>query len=188
MKYFSKKWLLVIVPLLAIGCGTKVSRVQSDSTIDLSGRWNDVDSRLVAEQMVNDCLGQRWLYKWDSQNKRPNVIIGKIRKQEPRAHQYRDVQPRTSNGRCSIRERSTSWQVKDRARTDQGREGRPAVERFGPDRQIGTRGDRRGPHDARETSIPSWTRRAAKRSFTIRSTWNSLKSRATPRFGSGRRR
>lgn len=85
MKYFSKKWLLVIVPLLAIGCGTKVSRVQSDSTIDLSGRWNDVDSRLVAEQMVNDCLGQRWLYKWDSQNKRPNVIIGKI---ENKSHEH----------------------------------------------------------------------------------------------------
>jgi hypothetical protein len=85
MKCFSRKWLLVFVPLLAIGCGTKVSRVQSDSTIDLSGRWNDVDSRLVAEQMVNDCLGQRWLYKWDSQNKRPNVIIGKI---ENKSHEH----------------------------------------------------------------------------------------------------
>jgi uncharacterized protein (TIGR02722 family) len=85
MKCFSRKWLLVFVPLLAIGCGTKVSRVQSDSTIDLSGRWNDVDSRLVAEQMVNDCLGQRWLYKWDCQNKRPNVIIGKI---ENKSHEH----------------------------------------------------------------------------------------------------
>ena len=72
------KWLYMVLPLLLAGCSTKVSRVQSDSTIDLSGRWNDADSRLVAEQMVGDCLGQKWLYKWDSQNKRPIVIIGTI--------------------------------------------------------------------------------------------------------------
>jgi penicillin-binding protein activator len=60
------------------GCSTKVTRVSTDSTIDLSGRWNDADSRLVAEEMIKDCLGQRWLYKWDQMNKRPTVIVGKI--------------------------------------------------------------------------------------------------------------
>jgi penicillin-binding protein activator len=72
------KWLYLVLPLLLAGCSTKVSRVQSDSTIDLSGRWNDADSRLVAEQMIGECLGQKWLYKWDSQNKRPIVIVGTI--------------------------------------------------------------------------------------------------------------
>jgi uncharacterized protein (TIGR02722 family) len=72
------KWLFLAVPLVMAGCSTKVSRVQSDSTIDLSGRWNDTDSRLVAEQMINDCLNQRWLYKWETENKRPTVIIGKV--------------------------------------------------------------------------------------------------------------
>ncbi len=70
--------LLWIIPLLAVGCTTKVSRVQSDSTIDLTGKWNDTDSRLVAEEMIKDCLGQRWLYKWEEQNQRPTVIIGKV--------------------------------------------------------------------------------------------------------------
>jgi penicillin-binding protein activator len=70
--------LLWIIPLLAVGCTTKVSRVQSDSTIDLTGKWNDTDSRLVAEEMIKDCLSQRWLYKWEEQNKRPTVIIGKV--------------------------------------------------------------------------------------------------------------
>jgi hypothetical protein len=60
------------------GCSTKVTRVSTDSTIDLSGRWNDADSRLVAEEMIRDCLSQRWLYKWDQMNKRPTVILGKI--------------------------------------------------------------------------------------------------------------
>ena len=67
-----------ILPLLIAGCTTKVSRVQSDSTIDLTGKWNDTDSRLVAEEMIKDCLAQRWLYKWESENKRPTVIIGKV--------------------------------------------------------------------------------------------------------------
>lgn len=68
-------WLL---PLLIAGCTTKVSRVQSDSTIDLTGKWNDSDSRLVSEEMIKDCLSQRWLFKWESVNKRPTVIVGKI--------------------------------------------------------------------------------------------------------------
>jgi uncharacterized protein (TIGR02722 family) len=78
MRCVTKKLLFLVLPLMAIGCSNKVTRVQSDSTIDLSGRWNDVDSRLVAEQMINDCLNQSWLYKWQSSNKRPIVIVGKV--------------------------------------------------------------------------------------------------------------
>lgn len=71
--------LMVLPAILVIGCtSTKVSRVQSDSTIDLTGKWNDTDSRLVADEMIRDCLSQRWLYKWEEQNKRPTVIIGKV--------------------------------------------------------------------------------------------------------------
>ena len=74
----SKKILILAGLVLIGGCTTKVSRVQSDSTIDLTGKWNDADSRLVAEEMINDCLQQRWLYKWETENKRPTVIVGKI--------------------------------------------------------------------------------------------------------------
>jgi len=76
------------------GCTTKVTRVSTDSTIDLSGRWNDVDSRLVAEEMIKDCLGQRWLYKWESGNKRPTVIIGKIKNQ---SHEHINTQTFTKD-------------------------------------------------------------------------------------------
>lgn len=75
---FQKKWLVLLAGLFVIGCTTKVARVQSDSTIDLTGKWNDTDSRLVAQQMIDDCLAQRWLYKWESANKKPVVIVGKI--------------------------------------------------------------------------------------------------------------
>ncbi len=74
----SKKILILTGLVLIGGCTTKVSRVQSDSTIDLTGKWNDADSRLVAEEMINDCLQQRWLYKYETENTRPTVIVGKI--------------------------------------------------------------------------------------------------------------
>lgn len=73
-----KKVVLLIGMMFVVSCTTRVSRVESNSTIDLSGKWNDTDSRLVAEEMIRDCLSQRWLYKWESQNKRPTVIVGKI--------------------------------------------------------------------------------------------------------------
>jgi uncharacterized protein (TIGR02722 family) len=72
------KMVLFLLPLLTIGCSTKVTRVQTESTIDLTGKWNDTDSRLVADEMIKDCLSQRWLYQWESQNKRPTVIVGKV--------------------------------------------------------------------------------------------------------------
>ena len=34
----------------------KVKRVDADTRIDLSGRWNDTDVRLVCESLINDCL------------------------------------------------------------------------------------------------------------------------------------
>jgi penicillin-binding protein activator len=76
---------LMLLPVLFIGCSTKVTRVQSDSTMDLTGRWNDTDSRLVADEMIRDCLSQRWLFKWETENKRPVVIVGKI---ENKSHEH----------------------------------------------------------------------------------------------------
>lgn len=74
------KMIFCIIPLLLIiGCTKKVARVEVGSTIDLSGRWNDADSRMVAEEMIEDCLTQRWLYKYDEQKRRPTVIVGKVR-------------------------------------------------------------------------------------------------------------
>ena len=66
-----------------IGCsdsGKKVTRIDTNSVTDLSGAWNDTDSRLVAEEMINDCLGRPW-YDNMIQNKGgtvPTVVIGKV--------------------------------------------------------------------------------------------------------------
>lgn len=77
--------LLLIPALLAMlllgGCAkTQVTRVDTDSTIDLSGHWNDADSRLVAEAMVQDCLTSPWLNKHAmNEHANPVVIVGSIR-------------------------------------------------------------------------------------------------------------
>jgi penicillin-binding protein activator len=63
------------------GCAkTQVTRVDTDSTIDLSGGWNDTDSRMVSEAMVADCLAAPWLNRHAmAEGKNPVVIVGSIR-------------------------------------------------------------------------------------------------------------
>ncbi len=58
---------------------TSVDRIASDEVVDLSGRWNDTDSRLVAETMVDSLINGRWLGKFRSEEGRdPVVIVGYI--------------------------------------------------------------------------------------------------------------
>ena len=49
----------LMLPLL-FACGTKVKRMDVDTAKDLSGKWNDTDSRMVAESMIQECLGSAW--------------------------------------------------------------------------------------------------------------------------------
>lgn len=72
--------LLLLMPLVA-GCGgKKVTRIDTDTTVDLSGRWNDTDSRLVSEEMIRQCLNAAWLRKHQlDHSKAPVVIVGAIR-------------------------------------------------------------------------------------------------------------
>lgn len=65
--------------LFLMACSTKVTRVTHDSAIDLSGKWNDTDSRLVAEEMVRDALKAAWYGKYESSKTLPTVVVGEIR-------------------------------------------------------------------------------------------------------------
>ena len=57
----------------------QVTRVEEDSVIDLSGRWNDTDSRLVAEEMVSDMLLRPWLEEFEKgTGERPVVVVGLV--------------------------------------------------------------------------------------------------------------
>jgi len=73
---------IILTLLLILGCSStkKVSRVGVDTNIDLSGRWNDVDSREVSKEIVKDIVSQNWLMNFVSENsENPYVTVGTIR-------------------------------------------------------------------------------------------------------------
>ncbi|RLU00686.1 penicillin-binding protein activator LpoB [Ketobacter sp.] len=75
-----KHWILLCAALFLAACATSVERVAPDSTIDLSGAWNDTDSRLVAEEMIQDALSRPWIGEFAGRTgKRPVVIVGTVR-------------------------------------------------------------------------------------------------------------
>ena len=78
--------------MLLGGCAseTKVTRVDTEVVTDLSGRWNDTDSRMVAETMIKEALGSPWLENYTrSKSKQPVVVVGTILN---RSHEHIDVQ------------------------------------------------------------------------------------------------
>lgn len=65
--------------LFASGCATEVIRKEPSAVIDLSGRWNDTDARLVAEEMIISCTGSAWLGRFNKEQGRdPVVIVGTV--------------------------------------------------------------------------------------------------------------
>lgn len=74
--------ILLMSVMLSVSCApsTRVSRIESTTTTDLSGRWNDTDSRLVAEEMIKDVLQRPWLQDHLTKTtQKPTVIVGQIR-------------------------------------------------------------------------------------------------------------
>jgi len=83
--------------ILFSGCGgKKVTRIEADSQTDLSGKWNDTDSRLVAESMIQDCLSKPWYENWRSQNggRIPVIIIGDVRN---KSHEHINIETFTKD-------------------------------------------------------------------------------------------
>jgi uncharacterized protein (TIGR02722 family) len=80
MKRFAY-WLAAAAVLAGCSSAPKVQRVDPNETIDLSGRWNDTDSRLVSEEMIADCMSKPWKAKHyqASGGKQPIIIVGDIR-------------------------------------------------------------------------------------------------------------
>lgn len=70
---------LVLVGFSGCGAETKVTRVDSGVVTDLSGRWNDTDSRMVAESMVKEALEYPWLNTFSqSKRRQPVVVVGTV--------------------------------------------------------------------------------------------------------------
>lgn len=71
---------ILMLSVLVVACsGTTVKRMDSDEVIDLSGQWNDTDSRLVSEEMIQDALSRPWVANFVRQKGRsPAVIVGTV--------------------------------------------------------------------------------------------------------------
>jgi uncharacterized protein (TIGR02722 family) len=82
---------LVAALAFAGGCAsTSVSRVDAATVTDLSGHWNDTDSRMVAEAMIQEALSRPWLENYTSANRRqPVVVVGTVTN---RSHEHINVQ------------------------------------------------------------------------------------------------
>jgi len=96
-----KKTLLVSVSfallasLMSACGGPNVERIKPDEVRDLSGAWNDTDSRLVSEEMMKDVLSRAWIPNFEAKNKRPPaVIVGEVRN---RSHEHINTQTFTND-------------------------------------------------------------------------------------------
>jgi uncharacterized protein (TIGR02722 family) len=78
-------WLALLVAaaafsLAACSSAPTVARRDVDEAIDISGYWNDTDSRLVSEEMIGDCLSSPWSNRASaSLGRQPRVIVGTVR-------------------------------------------------------------------------------------------------------------
>lgn len=74
---------LMIGMLFIIGCAGSartVTRMSTNEVTDLSGRWNDTDSKLVAEQMIQDMIYRSWIEDFVMENEtKPVLIVGTVR-------------------------------------------------------------------------------------------------------------
>jgi len=72
---------LMLSGLFLSGCApsTQVTRVDPETQIDLSGFWNDTDSRMVAQALITDSLARPWYGNFREANgKKPTVIVGRV--------------------------------------------------------------------------------------------------------------
>ncbi|TXB62414.1 penicillin-binding protein activator LpoB [Phaeodactylibacter luteus] len=79
--------LLFLALLLGTSCNRKIQRIDTDTTVDLSGRWNDTDARLTAAELVTEIMGQPWLGRHTRENngEEPVVIVGMV---ENKSHEH----------------------------------------------------------------------------------------------------
>jgi uncharacterized protein (TIGR02722 family) len=72
-------YLLILIASL-FSCARTVSRIEPNTQIDLSGRWNDSDSRMVADQMIHDLFKSDMFKKYaDDLGRKPVIVVGIVK-------------------------------------------------------------------------------------------------------------
>jgi len=80
MKYFTKYCLIMFMATIALaGCSRTVKRIDPNTQTDLSGRWNDTDSRLTSQAMIEDMFGRSWAIAFEQRHqKKPVIVVGLV--------------------------------------------------------------------------------------------------------------
>jgi uncharacterized protein (TIGR02722 family) len=77
--------------MLIASCSRQVTRVSTDETIDVSGGWNNSDSRMAADELTGKILGANWIntHQEEHQGKKPVVIVGFV---QNKSHEHIDAE------------------------------------------------------------------------------------------------
>ncbi|MCG8327790.1 MAG: penicillin-binding protein activator LpoB [Chitinophagales bacterium] len=78
--------MALVASLWTSSCNRQVQRIDTDTTVDLSGRWNDTDARLTAAELVTEVMSQPWLDNHMRRTgERPVIIVGMV---ENKSHEH----------------------------------------------------------------------------------------------------
>ncbi len=81
---------LIASGILLSSCARQVSRIDPAEQVDISGRWNNTDSRLVADEMIHTILSAGWLPNHQqSKSQKPVVIVGFV---SNKSHEHIDAE------------------------------------------------------------------------------------------------
>ena len=80
----TKGFIVLVTGLVFSGCvsGPRVTRIEPGSLVDLSGRWNDTDVRMVCGSLITDCLNSPRVNQFvrqfsvENQGKLPACLVG----------------------------------------------------------------------------------------------------------------
>ncbi len=118
--------------LIAASCSSKrVARLETSIVTDLSGKWNDTDSRLVSENMINDVLSRPWIGEFRaSASRKPRVIVGTVIN---KSHEHIAIQTFTNDlERALLNSGKVSFVATAQERTELRAERADQTEQAGP--------------------------------------------------------
>ncbi len=82
--------------LLASSCSRTVTRIDNNTQIDISGNWNNTDSRMVADDLTANILSANWIsnHLQAKAGKTPVVVVGMV---QNKSHEHIDAETFTKD-------------------------------------------------------------------------------------------
>lgn len=78
---------LAVILLMLASCSRHVTRIDPEDTPDINGTWNNTDSRLTAEQMIDEIMHGKWIA--GHTGNKPTVIVGMVTN---RSHEHLEAE------------------------------------------------------------------------------------------------